>query len=283
MHAIRETADLRERRRDAGARPRPRRRQLRGDEAAEELGRHQADQEGRRDRRQGEEAHPDRQEHQPQEARDGPGGEDGRQRDHRRSLRPSSRFAWSAAAGQPPFLDGTINFPPKEGVNIPPGRLLQGPRGNRPPRRDGENRANGENPIEGLLFQLPPGYRPAAGRDLVFPNVEDEETISVLGSNVVSNGHNLEGDVVANGGKGTIVEPERRSLSGPKAEPAPSLSAGWIWGPARRQRRPRGQTVSEARVMTAKHVVAGGASEVLGAGAGPEHEPVRRRRAAPPG
>jgi len=63
----------------------------------------------------------------------------------------------------------------------------------------------GEDPVEGLLFQLPPGYRPAAGADLVFPNVEEEETTSVLGSNVVSEGHNLEGDVFASGRRGTIV------------------------------------------------------------------------------
>lgn len=111
-------------------------------------------------------------------------------------------------AGQPGFLDGTANFPPQGGVNLHPVGFY----------KDHEGIVHlegmavvgtGESPIEGLVFQLPPGFRPAAGTDLVFPNVEEEETVSVLGSSVVSEGHNLEGDVFASAGKETIV-----SLSG---------------------------------------------------------------------
>jgi hypothetical protein len=113
-------------------------------------------------------------------------------------------FRIVGSAGQPPFLDGTFNFPPEQGVTFRPVGFYKDHEG--VVHLEGMAKAGeGENPIEGLLFQLPPGYRPAVGSDLVFPNVENEETISVLGSNVVSNGHNLEGDVVANGGKGTIV------------------------------------------------------------------------------
>ena len=117
-------------------------------------------------------------------------------------------FRMVGAAGQPLFLDGTVNFPPEDGVTFRPVGFYKDHEGI--VHLEGMAKVGeGENPIAGLLFQLPPGYRPAAGSDLVFPNVEGEETISVLGSNVVSEGHNLEGDIYANGGKGTIV-----SLSG---------------------------------------------------------------------
>jgi hypothetical protein len=113
-------------------------------------------------------------------------------------------FRIVGSAGQPPFLDGTANRPPEEGVTFRPVGFYKDHEGI--VHLEGMAKAGeGESPIEGLLFQLPPGYRPAPGTDLVFPNVENEETISVLGSNLVSNGRNLEGDVVANGGKGTIV------------------------------------------------------------------------------
>src|SRR5262249_24703864 len=124
------------------------------------------------------------------------------------SLTPPEPVHLVGGGGQPAFLDGTVNFPPEQGVNFRPVGFY----------KDHEGIVHlegmaivgeGESPIPGLLFQLPPGYRPAAGTDLVFPNVEDEETISVLGSGIVNEGHNLEGDVYANGGKQTIV-----SLSG---------------------------------------------------------------------
>ncbi len=120
------------------------------------------------------------------------------------SLTPTEPLRLVGSAGQPQFLDGTFNLPGEEGVTFRPVGFYKDHEGI--VHLEGMAKVGeGENPIEGLLFQLPPGYRPAAGSDLVFPNVEAEETISVLGSNVVSNGHNVEGDVYANGGKGTIV------------------------------------------------------------------------------
>ena len=120
------------------------------------------------------------------------------------SLTPPEAPRLVGGAGQPQFLDGTINFPPERGVNFRPVAFYKDHEGI--VHLEGMARVgSGEAPIEGLLFQLPPGYRPAAGADLVFPNVEEEETISILGSNVVSEGHNLEGDVFASGGRETIV------------------------------------------------------------------------------
>jgi hypothetical protein len=120
------------------------------------------------------------------------------------SLTPPEPLRLVGSAGQPPFFDGTVNFPPEQGVNFRPVGFYKDHEGI--VHLEGMARVgSGESPIEGLLFQLPPGYRPAAGADLVFPNVEEEETISVLGSNVISEGHNLEGDVFASGGRETIV------------------------------------------------------------------------------
>jgi hypothetical protein len=112
------------------------------------------------------------------------------------------------AAGQPQFVDGTVNFPAREGVNLHPVSFYKDHEGI--VHLEGMAiTGNGTDPIDGILFELPPGFRPAVGSDLVFPNVEEEETTSVLGSNVVSNGINLEGDVIANAGAERIV-----SLSG---------------------------------------------------------------------
>jgi len=120
------------------------------------------------------------------------------------SLTPPEPLRLVGSAGQPQFLDGTANFPPENGVNFRPVGFYKDHEGI--VHLEGMARVgSGEDPIEGLLFKLPPGYRPAAGADLVFPNVEEEETISVLGSNVVSEGHNLEGDVFASGRRETIV------------------------------------------------------------------------------
>jgi hypothetical protein len=121
------------------------------------------------------------------------------------ALTPPEPLRLVGSAGQPQFLDGTVNFPPPEqGVNFRPVGFYKDHEGI--VHLEGMAQVgNGENPIAGLLFQLPPGYRPAAGADLVFPNVEEEATISVLGSNVVSKGHNLEGDVYASGEQETIV------------------------------------------------------------------------------
>ncbi len=108
------------------------------------------------------------------------------------------------AAGQPGFLDGTITRPPEEGVTFPPVGFYKDHEGI--VHLQGlATVGNGESPIDGLLFTLPPEYRPAPGVSLTFPNVEDEETISVLGSNVSAAGKDLSGDVYATAGKGTIA------------------------------------------------------------------------------
>jgi hypothetical protein len=124
------------------------------------------------------------------------------------ALTPLEASHTVGAAGQPVFLDGTINFPPIEGVNFHPVSFYKDHEGIVHLEGMAEV-GKGASPIEGLLFTLPVGFRPAPGVSLVFPNVEDEESVSVLGSNVNVGGHDLSGDVYAQSGMETIV-----SLSG---------------------------------------------------------------------
>jgi hypothetical protein len=107
-------------------------------------------------------------------------------------------------AGQPGFLDGTANIPGEEGVNFPPAGFYKDHEGIVHLQGFVEV-GKGESPIEGLIFQLPEGFRPAPGTSVVFPNVEDNEEISVLGSKTISNGKDLSGDIFANDGRETIV------------------------------------------------------------------------------
>ncbi|HVV91704.1 MAG TPA: hypothetical protein VHB53_14520 [Solirubrobacterales bacterium] len=57
----------------------------------------------------------------------------------------------------------------------------------------------------GVVFTLPPGFRPAAKTALTFPDVEEEGTIAVVGSGISYEGHDYSGDVVlvAGGTEGT--------------------------------------------------------------------------------
>jgi hypothetical protein len=108
------------------------------------------------------------------------------------------------APGQPIFLDGTVNRPGEEGVNFPPAGFYKDHEGI-VHLQGFVNVGSGEEPIVGLVFTLPVGFRPGTGLSLVFPNVEENEEISVLGSNVSSGGKDLSGDIFANQGPGAIV------------------------------------------------------------------------------
>lgn len=120
------------------------------------------------------------------------------------SLPPLEATHIVGTAGQPGFLNGSANIPGTKGVNFPPAGFY----------KDHEGIVHlqgfvivgeGKSPIEGAIFTLPEGFRPAAGTSVVFPNVEDNEEISVLGSKTISEGKDLSGIVYANSGNETIV------------------------------------------------------------------------------
>jgi hypothetical protein len=124
------------------------------------------------------------------------------------ALTPPEAIRLVGASGQPPFLDGSANYPPESGVTFRSVGFYKD--------HEGIVHLEGlatvgkeENPIEGLVFTLPPGYRPASGSVQTFPNVESEETVVIFGSNVTYAGKNLEGDVYVTAGKESTA-----SLSG---------------------------------------------------------------------
>lgn len=57
-----------------------------------------------------------------------------------------------------------------------------------------------------IVFKLPPGFRPAAKTSLTFPNLEGEQSISIVGSNVSGEGQDYSGDVLlVNGGSDNLA------------------------------------------------------------------------------
>jgi hypothetical protein len=124
------------------------------------------------------------------------------------ALSPPEAIRLVGASGQPSFLDGTRNFSVEEGgFNFQPVGFY----------KDHEGivhligtaiTGKGENPLAGLIFTLPPGYRPASGTIEVFVGV-DESALFVFGSNVTLEGYELSGDVFTTAG-----EEEEAVLSG---------------------------------------------------------------------
>ena len=97
------------------------------------------------------------------------------------------------ASGQPPFLDGASNYG-TAGINFQTVGFYKD--------HDGIVHLRGaatvgkeENPLAGLIFQLPAGYRPASGVAEVFTGYE-KSFVLVFGSGTTVAGHNVEGDVL---------------------------------------------------------------------------------------
>ncbi len=86
-------------------------------------------------------------------------------------LAPPEANRLVGASGQPPFLDGSSSVPPEPPIAYQPVSFFKD--------HDGIVHLEGivklgkeENPIKGLIFQLPPGYRPASGTLDIFPTAE---------------------------------------------------------------------------------------------------------------
>jgi len=110
------------------------------------------------------------------------------------ALAPMEPTRLVGASGQPPFLDGANNVPPGGGLKFQPIGFYKD--------HEGIVHLSGaaqvgkeENPVHGLLFTLPPGYRPASGVVEAFHGFEKETLLFVFGSNVTVAGHDLSGDV----------------------------------------------------------------------------------------
>lgn len=120
------------------------------------------------------------------------------------ALTPPEAIRLVGSSGQPSFLDGTVNYPAQSGVTFRSVGFYKD--------HEGIVHLEGlakigkeENPISGLVFTLPPGYRPASGSVQTFPNAETEGSVVVFGSHVTNEGQNLEGDVYVTSGTGATA------------------------------------------------------------------------------
>ncbi|MGA8746308.1 MAG: hypothetical protein WB507_10640 [Solirubrobacterales bacterium] len=115
------------------------------------------------------------------------------------ALSPPEALHLVGGSGQPGFLDGSSNgFIKGVSVQLAPVGFFKDHDGVVHLQGTPEV-GKGENPISGLIFQLPAGDRPASGTLQIFPTIGEEgNEIVVIGSNVTLEGTNLEGDVFTN-------------------------------------------------------------------------------------
>jgi hypothetical protein len=102
------------------------------------------------------------------------------------------------ASGQSPFLDGSNS--------LTEGKFKFGPVGFYKDHEGivhltGAVKVGKEGTLKGLIFALPPGYRPASGVTEVFPGLE-KSVVFIFGSNYAVAGQDLSGDVYMPGVEG---------------------------------------------------------------------------------
>jgi len=95
------------------------------------------------------------------------------------------------ASGQPSFLDGSSNISGEGAIQPQPVGFYKDHEGI--VHLEGTAKAGKEGAIKGLIFTLPPGYRPPSGITQIFELGKDE--VLVFGSNVSALGQDLSGDV----------------------------------------------------------------------------------------
>lgn len=117
------------------------------------------------------------------------------------ALTPLEAVHYVGTPGQPPFVEGS-NIPASELEGNLPGVSLRSVGFYKD--HEGIVHLEGSAFVGGgkypVIFNLPPGFRPASKTVLTFPNSEGEEVISIQGSDVVSGGHDYSGAVILYGG-----------------------------------------------------------------------------------
>ena len=120
------------------------------------------------------------------------------------ALAPVEPTRLVGASGQPPFLDGSSNLSGGGPFSFQQVGFYKDHEGI--VHLIGTATVGSEEPvIHGLLFTLPPGYRPASGTVEVFRGFEENTTIFVFGSNMVVAGKELSGDVVSSSKAGKVA------------------------------------------------------------------------------
>jgi hypothetical protein len=106
------------------------------------------------------------------------------------------------APGEPPFLGGSKNVPPEGGLSFESAGFYKDHNGI--VHLTGLIEAGGGPPAPGVLYQLPPGFRPAPGRTLLF--VAAGDPVLVFGSGVSDEGVDLGGVVYAPTSPGAFTD-----------------------------------------------------------------------------
>lgn len=117
-------------------------------------------------------------------------------------LTPLEAVHFVGTPGQPPFVDAS-NFPPDTLAAEAPGLVFRSVGFYKDHEGivhlEGAADVQSNSPFP-VIFDLPPGFRPASKTVLTFPNLEGEEVISIQGSNVTKEGTDFSGAVVLSAG-----------------------------------------------------------------------------------
>jgi hypothetical protein len=115
---------------------------------------------------------------------------------------PAAQVHVVGGAGEPGFQSGTTNFGTESGLTLPGASFLKDQ--NNIVHLEGVVKKGSSGPIPGTIFQLPAGFRPPSGNILVTDEAE-ENTILIVGSNVVISEMDLSGLVIASGSEPAAI------------------------------------------------------------------------------
>jgi hypothetical protein len=105
-------------------------------------------------------------------------------------------------SGNPPFLSGSKNYPPLSGLSLQPVGFFKDHDG--VVHLEGIAEVGAEGSLPGVIFTLPPGFRPENGLTQIYEPLK-EKGVFIFGSNVVLSGFDLSGDVYAPSGATALL------------------------------------------------------------------------------
>jgi hypothetical protein len=115
------------------------------------------------------------------------------------SIPPAEATHLVGAPGEPPFENGSSNLPSAPPISLNPVGFYKDHEGI--VHLQGIAKAG----TEGIVFTLPPGYRPASGKLIELEPVDELITL-VVGSNVSVPGFDLSGKVLGSSGEPVVLD-----------------------------------------------------------------------------
>jgi len=116
------------------------------------------------------------------------------------SIPPAEATHLVGAAGEPGFENGSTNYPGEGGLGFNPVGFYKDHEGI--VHLQGIAKAGTGLPV---IFTLPPGFRPAAGKLILLEPIDERPTI-IAGSNVSSGGIDLSGKILGTEGEATVLD-----------------------------------------------------------------------------